>query len=115
MYLLKKLECALPMTGQENSRNEIPETLYHYTTQDGLLGILKDQSLWATHILYLNDSMEMRHTADIFKHALHDRTKASDKNDPERRICRWLVEFLELDGDTPVGSEVSAYVVSFTA
>ena len=29
--------------------------LYHYTTWDGLVGILKNQSLWATHHRFLND------------------------------------------------------------
>ena len=32
--------------------------LYHYTTWNGLLGILKNQSLWATHHRFLNDYSE---------------------------------------------------------
>jgi len=32
--------------------------LYHYTNWDGLLGILKSKSLWATHYRFLNDSSE---------------------------------------------------------
>ncbi len=35
-----------------------PELLYHYTTQHGLLGILKHKCIWATHIRYLNDTSE---------------------------------------------------------
>jgi hypothetical protein len=35
--------------------------LYHYTDQRGLLGILRSQSIWATHIRYLNDSSEYNH------------------------------------------------------
>jgi hypothetical protein len=35
-----------------------PELLYHYTTQHGLLGILKQKCIWATHIRYLNDTSE---------------------------------------------------------
>jgi hypothetical protein len=34
------------------------ELLYHYTTQHGLLGILKQKCIWATHIRYLNDTSE---------------------------------------------------------
>jgi len=37
---------------EENKR------LYHYTTWDGLVGILKNQSLWATHYRFLNDYSE---------------------------------------------------------
>ena len=35
-----------------------PETLFHYTTQEGLLGIIKSKELWATKIHFLNDSKE---------------------------------------------------------
>lgn len=33
--------------------------LFHYTTIDGLEGILKSQTLWATHALFLNDKAEI--------------------------------------------------------
>jgi len=33
--------------------------LYHYTTWEGLLGILQTQTLWATHYRFLNDSSEL--------------------------------------------------------
>lgn len=32
--------------------------LYHYTDQEGLLGILESGNIWATHVRYLNDSSE---------------------------------------------------------
>ena len=32
--------------------------LYHYTDSSGLLGILKNKSLWLTNILFMNDSSE---------------------------------------------------------
>lgn len=38
--------------------NEIPLTFYHYTSCEGLKGILESKSLWATKIHYLNDSEE---------------------------------------------------------
>jgi hypothetical protein len=31
--------------------------LYHYTTQTGLLGIIRDRALWASSILHLNDRL----------------------------------------------------------
>ena len=51
------------MTMEEHGREEKngqtePELLYHYTTQQGLLGILKQKCIWATHIRYLNDTSE---------------------------------------------------------
>jgi hypothetical protein len=49
-----------------------PETLYHYTTQDGLLGIIQSRSLWATNVSYMNDSTEF----DLFLGLLKDRLYA---------------------------------------
>ncbi len=42
----------------------LPDFIYHYTNQSGLLGILENRELWATKIHYLNDSTEF---AYIFK------------------------------------------------
>lgn len=44
--------------------------LYHYTTQDGLLGILRSREIWATHTQYLNDHREFRHALGIFREEL---------------------------------------------
>jgi hypothetical protein len=48
---------------EEQERTEIkeeaePELLYHYTDQQGLLGIIEDGCIWATHFRYLNDTSE---------------------------------------------------------
>src|SRR5215216_2159961 len=40
-----------------------PSTLYHYTNAAGLLGIVKEQALWATHIQFLNDGEELIYAA----------------------------------------------------
>ena len=48
-------------TQQNESPSDPPNPeglLYHYTTQHGLLGILKQKCIWATHIRYLNDTSE---------------------------------------------------------
>lgn len=42
-----------------NKTSEVYEELYHYTTWDGLLGILRTQTLWATHYRFLNDYSEI--------------------------------------------------------
>jgi hypothetical protein len=41
-----------------------PNILYHYTTQEGLKGILSEKSLWATKIQYLNDASELTRPLD---------------------------------------------------
>lgn len=39
--------------------------LYHYTTAEGLIGIVNTHTIWATNILYLNDTKEFRHGARL--------------------------------------------------
>ncbi len=41
--------------------------LYHYTSLEGLLGILKNQSIWASHCEFLNDSSEFLHALNFAK------------------------------------------------
>ena len=43
------------------------KTLYHYTSQKGLLGIVGGGCLrlWATNVAYLNDSLEFYHAFEI--------------------------------------------------
>lgn len=48
--------------------SDIPEeTLYHYTSFKGLLGIVDSGVLWASDVRYMNDSAEMKHTADLIR------------------------------------------------
>lgn len=41
--------------------HEAHDKLYHYTTFDGMVGILDSQSLWATNYRFLNDQSEIIH------------------------------------------------------
>ena len=56
------------------------ETLYHYTTLKGLLGIIASTTLWASDIRYLNDSAEMKHAADLIKQEVARRIAAGHPN-----------------------------------
>lgn len=47
---------------------DIPaERLYHYTNFNGLMGIVESRALWASDIRYMNDSAELKHTADLIR------------------------------------------------
>lgn len=39
----------------------------HYTSQNGMLGILKSQSIWATNIKYVNDENEFDHALRLIE------------------------------------------------
>jgi hypothetical protein len=40
---------------------ETPPILWHYTTAEGLIGIVQNQRLWMSHVTCMNDSEEYRH------------------------------------------------------
>lgn len=58
--------------------------VFHYTTQSGLLGIIKTRELWATHTRYLNDSQEYVHALQIAREQLA--LLASIRNVPAEAI-----------------------------
>jgi DUF2971 family protein len=56
-----------------------PNLLYHYTTTDGLLGIVQEQTLWATDAEFLNDAQELQFGREELRESL---LKAADELDP---------------------------------
>ena len=56
------------------------ERLYHYTSFNGLLGIVESKSLWATDIRYMNDSAELKHTADLIRREVIKRIRLGHKH-----------------------------------
>ena len=63
----------------EHLAEKPPETLYHYTTQGGLLEILKSRVLWTSSIRYLNDHREFTYGAGLLEDYIRaERGKATD-------------------------------------
>lgn len=72
--------------------SDIPkETLYHYTSFKGLLGIVDSGALWASDVRYMNDSAEMKHTADLIRTDI-TRRMASGHNNPNllNQFLNWV-------------------------
>ena len=46
---------------------EKSKLIYHYTSINGLIGIIERKSIWATNILYLNDASELNYSKNILK------------------------------------------------
>ena len=67
------------------------ETLYHYTTLSGLLGIVDGAELRASDIRYMNDSTELRHTLELLNQHVTRRILAGVDN-PEllNALLDWL-------------------------
>lgn len=44
---------------------EHPKALYHYTSQTGLVGIIRDRTAWATNICHMNDAREFNYAREL--------------------------------------------------
>jgi hypothetical protein len=62
--------------------------LYHYTSQVGLLGIIHNRQIWATNILFLNDSQEAKHAMQLVQENIN-------RFGEERKLNREEIQFLE--------------------
>ena len=69
----------------------LPPVLYHYTTAQGLLGILESGCIWATNSRFLNDPTEIEYAIRLFRAVAEDEFA---KYDPSRvRTFREWVTF----------------------
>jgi len=53
--------------------NESEKLLYHYTSLEGLLGIIECKSIWASKILYLNDASGLNYSKGLLNNIRHCR------------------------------------------
>jgi len=56
-----------------------PEILYHYTTQQGLLGILHSKAMWLSNLHYLNDTSEFIYSINLAKKYIEERIKLLER------------------------------------
>jgi len=101
----------MPTTDDRVFNQAPPKTLFHYTNQSGLLGIVQSKSIWVTHCEYLNDQREFFHALDIVVTELEERVQKSSgvdqtmwqemlhgiKGHPAMNVC--VCSFSE-DGDS---------------
>jgi hypothetical protein len=82
-----------------------PAELFHYTSIDGLYGIIHDGDIWASKIRYLNDSREFLHAFDLARRHIF---KIKSQNKYSDEFFNKLVAQLDASQDMHV------FVCSFT-
>jgi hypothetical protein len=84
-----------------------PEVVYHYTSADTLLKIVRSEEIWATSIFYLNDVSEISHSLKLLTNRL---PAFLERNKPERgEVLRSaFAQGISIDGDPP-------FVASFSS
>lgn len=82
--------------------------LFHYTTSEGLLGILKAGSIWASHIMYLNDESEYLEALQICRKIINDKL-SSAKGDLSAYYKHVIENISFLEGTLPVYTYISSF------
>lgn len=69
--------------------------LYHYTSSKGLKGILSSRKIWATDILYLNDSAEINYSLELIKSLMKEKWSAVSRIEPFYFSFEYLLSSLD--------------------
>jgi hypothetical protein len=85
-----------------------PSVLYHYTSQQGFVGIAATRSIWATDIRYMNDGAELRQAIDVTREYIEYRLRDSTST-VYSEVCAKIISYL----DTAWESEI--FAISLTA
>jgi hypothetical protein len=86
----------------------VPDVLYHYTSGEGLLGIVTSARLRATNFAYLNDFVELTYGVDVVRRVVTERFTHSELENSVRMVT--YVRDILLDTLT---AEADLYIVSF--
>ncbi len=95
----------------ETTNWQKPFRIYHYTVPQGLRGILKEGVMWATHLNYMNDPLEIRYGHDLCKNVLLEAESTSSGKAQD--LAQFGLEAFEEFSD-PSRAYTMAYCVSFT-
>jgi hypothetical protein len=66
-----------------------PETIYHYTSLEGFIGIVNSRSVWMTEFAYLNDRREVRYGLDLLLDTVNDLTVTATREDVRSLLSVW--------------------------
>lgn len=90
----------------ETDLNILNTGLYHYTTPQGLVGILQSQKLWATESSFLNDSKEIHHGINLAQQIIENYI-SMNTSDIVKRFLNEILENLTFNYD-------EIYIVCFS-
>ena len=76
--LLNELESALK--AEANDRCMLPDTLCHYTTAEGMIGILESGTIHFTHAGFLNDSSEVSYGTNVIRQGITEELARADSD-----------------------------------
>lgn len=80
--------------------------LYHYTNLEGLIGILKLNGFWASHIKFMNDSKEFNHGLNLCDNIIGNLINSGTLNELQVKVLNDIYSLIHRD-------DHSSFVISF--
>jgi DUF2971 family protein len=101
----------------QTTSNSAPNTLYHYTTLAGVIGIASSKTLWATSIRHLNDATEFTYAHGVLRQALEGATRGAPPG--MSAAVEFMVSYLDVSrmsvASTFIGKFGATYVTSLSS
>jgi len=93
----------------------VDKILFHYTSNEGLLGIIESASIWATSVLYLNDLSEFSYAKNLLSNEIKKFCETNPKFNTGKSFGYFFFESLENNINKLLPSEhYSCFVCSFS-
>lgn len=80
---------------ERKAPSKLPE-LWHYTTLEGAIGILKNGVIWATDSRFLNDPEEYQHALSVAREFVN---RELPEDEFKREVLQWLMHLAPFDSD----------------
>lgn len=87
----------------------IPNNLYHYTSIEGVKGIISEKTIWASHILCLNDTQEIWQILDNINNGYLEKVEELTNRNYRKEKYEILKHHVK-----DVLKDIDIFIVSFT-
>ena len=84
-----------------------PERVFQYTSPTGLLGMLRSDEVWSTHVSHLNDFSEFRYTLALLDEHLDEVLQAGGSKSSQVAVKEWKGALRKMPG-------IAMFVASFS-
>lgn len=90
--------------------------IYHYTSADGIIGILREEQLWFTNIYFLNDRNEIFYTYELVKEILKELSNQIDKKlaNKIKQRCNYMLDKKYFRNEKEIWYRTEYYIASFS-
>jgi hypothetical protein len=85
--------------------------LYHYTTLEGLKGILNSRSIWLTHASTLNDPLELKYGEELILNLI-DKSNSMENDENIKHLLKHLSDFVKSFNTVTYQSYVACFCES---